>query len=127
MIATDVNFEKLKELKQERPVVVIDQLDVTKGTDVERMFKEKYLDVNVLFNCAGCVGVCVCVYTLVQRERERAKGRKEGRGIPGRECEKQGQGKKGRKEEDVMETSRTYCYSRIPLQRPPLHSSQAKE
>jgi short-subunit dehydrogenase involved in D-alanine esterification of teichoic acids len=53
VIATDVNFEKLKELKQERPAVVIDQLDVTKGTDIERMFKEKHLDVNVLFNCAG--------------------------------------------------------------------------
>ena len=53
MIATDVNFEKLKELKQERPAVEIDQLDVTKGADVEHMFEEKYLDVNVLFNCAG--------------------------------------------------------------------------
>ena len=72
MIATDVNFEKLKELKQERPAVEIDQLDVTKGTDVEHMFKEKYLDVNVLFNCAGCVSVCVrlCVY-IGERERER--------------------------------------------------------
>ena len=57
MIATDVNFEKFQELKQERPTVVIDQLDVTKGVDVERMFKEKYLDVNVLFNCAGYVYV----------------------------------------------------------------------
>ena len=75
MIATDVNFEKLKELKQERPAVVIDQLDVTKGTDVERMFKEKYLDVNVLFNCAGCVSECV--YTGAERERERKDGRKE--------------------------------------------------
>ena len=70
MIATDVNFEKLKELKQERPAVEIDQLDVTKGTDVERMFKEKYLDVNILFNCAGWVSVC----TLVQREKEKARG-----------------------------------------------------
>lgn len=60
MIATDVNFEKLKELKQERPAVEIDQLDVTKGADIELMFK-KYLDVNVLFNCAGCVCVCVIV------------------------------------------------------------------
>ena len=57
MIATDVNLEKLKELKQERPAVEIDQLDVTKGADIERMFKEKYLDVNVLFNCAGCASV----------------------------------------------------------------------
>ena len=76
MIATDVNFEKLKELKQERPVVVIDQLDVTKGTDVERMFKEKYLDVNVLFNCAGCVSVCVCTHWCRERERELKEGRK---------------------------------------------------
>ena len=69
MIATDVNFEKLQELKQERPTVVIDQLDVTKGTDVERMFKEKYLDVNVLFNCAGYVYVAKRVRG---REGERA-------------------------------------------------------
>ena len=53
MIATDMNFEKLKELKEEKPSVVIDQLDITKGADVERLLKEKYLDVNVLFNCAG--------------------------------------------------------------------------
>ena len=62
MIATDLNFEKLKELKEEKPLVVIDQLDVTKGADVERLLKEKYLDVNVLFNCAG-YGVslfCIC-------------------------------------------------------------------
>ena len=80
MIATDVNFEKLKELKQERPTVEIDQLDVTKGTDVERMFK-KYLDVNVLFNCAGCV--YDCAYTLVrerERERERGRGGRDGYG-----------------------------------------------
>ena len=66
MIATDVNFEKLKELKQEKPSIEIDQLDVTNGGDVERMLKEKHLDVNVLFNCAGysvCVCVCVCART----------------------------------------------------------------
>ena len=66
----------------------------------------------------------MCVHVGAEREREL---KEEGRGIPGRQCEKQGQGKKGSKGEDVMETSRTYCYSRIPLQRPPLHSSQAKE
>ena len=66
MIATDINYEKLKELKEEQPSVEIDQLDVTKGSDVERMFKEKHLDVNVLFNCAGyahvCMFVCECVF-----------------------------------------------------------------
>ena len=87
MIATDVNFEKLKELKQERPAVVIDQLDVTKGTDVERMFKEKYLDVNVLFNCAGCV----CVHTLVQRER--------GGGCQGESVRNRGRVRKGERGE----------------------------
>ena len=108
MIATDVNFEKLKELKQERPAVVIDQLDVTKGTDVERMFKEKYLDVNVLFNCAGCVSECV--YTGAERERE--KGRKEGEYQGERVCVRnRGRGKEGRKGEDVMEASRTYTES----------------
>ena len=67
MIATDINYEKLKELKEEQPSIEIDQLDVTKGSDVERMFKEKHLDVNVLFNCAGyamcvclCVNACLC-------------------------------------------------------------------
>lgn len=68
MVATDVNFEKLKELKEERPAVEIDQLDVTKRADVEQMFKEKYVDVNVLFNCAGyvrlCVSMCMCICML---------------------------------------------------------------
>ena len=53
VIATDLNFAKLQELKQERPAIVIDQLDVTKKDDVERMLKETYSNVNVLFNCAG--------------------------------------------------------------------------
>ena len=53
VIATDMNFEKLKELKQERPSIEIDRLDVTKKEDVERLLKEKYSDINVLFNCAG--------------------------------------------------------------------------
>ena len=53
VIATDMNFEKLKELKEECPGIEIDCLDVTKGEDVERMLREKYTDVNVLFNCAG--------------------------------------------------------------------------
>ena len=53
MIATDLNFEKLQELKQERPAIEIDQLDVTKRDDVERMLREKHSNVNVLFNCAG--------------------------------------------------------------------------
>ena len=68
MIATDINYEKLKELKEEQPSIEIGQLDVTKGSDVERMFKEKHLDVNVLFNCAGytvCMDtVCVHVWML---------------------------------------------------------------
>ena len=55
MIATDLNLEKLQELKQERPAIVIDQLDVTKRDDVERMLREKHSNVNVLFNCAGWV------------------------------------------------------------------------
>ena len=53
VIATDMNFEKLKELKEECSDVMIDHLDVTKGSDVERMLREKYPEVNVLFNCAG--------------------------------------------------------------------------
>lgn len=55
VIATDVNAEKLQELKKEQPSIVTDTLDVTKGADVERMLKEKHSDVNVLFNCAGSV------------------------------------------------------------------------
>lgn len=53
VIATDINLEKLKELQQERPSIIIDTLNVTKGKDVEHILKEKYPDVNVLFNCAG--------------------------------------------------------------------------
>ena len=53
MIATDVNAEKLEELRREQPSVVTDILDVTKKVDVERLLKEKYNNVNVLFNCAG--------------------------------------------------------------------------
>ena len=53
MIATDLNREKLEELKKEQPSVVTDVLDVTRRADVERLLKEKYSDVNVLFNCAG--------------------------------------------------------------------------
>lgn len=55
MIATDLNFEKLQELKRERPAIEIDQLDITKKDDVERMLREKHSNVNVLFNCAGWV------------------------------------------------------------------------
>ena len=53
VIATDLNFEKLQELKRERPAIEIDQLDITKKDDVERMLREKHSNVNVLFNCAG--------------------------------------------------------------------------
>lgn len=52
MVATDINFEKLKELKTEASAVEIDCLDVTKGEDIAAMIK-KYGDINVLFNCAG--------------------------------------------------------------------------
>ncbi len=47
-----MNFEKLKELKEEKPSVEIDRLDVTIGKDVEAVIK-KYSSMNVLFNCAG--------------------------------------------------------------------------
>ena len=53
MIATDLNREKLEELKREEPSVTTDVLDVTRKADVEHLLKEKYSDVNVLFNCAG--------------------------------------------------------------------------
>ena len=53
VIATDLNTEKLQELKRENPAIVTDTLDVTKRADVEHLLKEKYSDVNVLFNCAG--------------------------------------------------------------------------
>ena len=49
-----MNAEKLKELKTEVPDVTIDTLDVTKGTEVERVMK-LYNNFNVLFNCAGYV------------------------------------------------------------------------
>ena len=52
MVATDINFEKLKELKAAAPGVEIDSLDVTKGEDIAAVIK-KYNDINVLFNCAG--------------------------------------------------------------------------
>ena len=53
VIATDMNVETLKELKLENPDIVTDTLDVTCREDVERLLREKYSDVNVLFNCAG--------------------------------------------------------------------------
>lgn len=53
VIATDLNTEKLQELKHEHPAIVTDTLDVTQRADVEHLLKEKYSDVNVLFNCAG--------------------------------------------------------------------------
>ena len=52
VIATDMNYEKLKELKEENEAFVLDTLDVTKGDDVQRVLS-KYEDINVLFNCAG--------------------------------------------------------------------------
>ena len=52
MVATDVNFEKLQELKAEAPSIEIDHLDVTNGGQVEEVLK-KYSSINVLFNCAG--------------------------------------------------------------------------
>ena len=52
VVATDMNFEKLKELKAVAPEVEIDTLDVTKGEDIAAMI-QKYNDINVLFNCAG--------------------------------------------------------------------------
>ena len=55
VIATDLNFEKLKELQSERPSIKIDTLDVTKSEDVKAMITEKYPQLNVLFNCAGYV------------------------------------------------------------------------
>ncbi|CAI8023511.1 U5 small nuclear ribonucleoprotein 200 kDa helicase [Geodia barretti] len=53
VIATDMNGEKLAELKREQPAIVTDTLDVTRREDVERLLREKYSDTNVLFNCAG--------------------------------------------------------------------------
>ena len=53
VIATDVNAEKLQELKREQPAIVTDNLDVTRREDVEHLLRVKYSDVNVLFNCAG--------------------------------------------------------------------------
>lgn len=52
VVATDMNAEKLKELKAEVPAIVTDILDVTKGADVEAIIK-KHSNINVLFNCAG--------------------------------------------------------------------------
>ena len=52
VVATDLNMEKLKELKAEVPAIEIDHLDVTKGEDVQAVIK-KHSDINVLFNCAG--------------------------------------------------------------------------
>lgn len=51
-MATDVNFEKLKELQAEESAILVDALDVTKSADVAKIIK-KYDDINVLFNCAG--------------------------------------------------------------------------
>ena len=53
MIATDLNAEKLEELRREQPAIVTDTLDVTRREDVERLLREKYSDTNVFFNCAG--------------------------------------------------------------------------
>ncbi len=61
MIATDLNFEKLKELQSERPSIKIDVLDVTKSEDVKAMLTEKYPQLNVLFNCAGYVSNIIVI------------------------------------------------------------------
>ena len=52
-MATDLNAEKLGELKKEVPALVTDTLDVTSRESVEQLLREKYSDTNVLFNCAG--------------------------------------------------------------------------
>lgn len=52
MVATDINLEKLQELKVEEPAVEIDRLDVTNGKEVEAIV-QKHGHINVLFNCAG--------------------------------------------------------------------------
>lgn len=52
MVATDVNMDKLKELKAEVPAIEIDHLDVTREADVQAVIR-KHSDINVLFNCAG--------------------------------------------------------------------------
>lgn len=52
MVATDVNVEKLQELKAEQPTIQINRLDVTNGDEVESVIN-KYSNMNVLFNCAG--------------------------------------------------------------------------
>ena len=54
-MATDLNAEKLGELKKEVPALVTDTLDVTSRESVEQLLREKYSDTNVLFNCAGYI------------------------------------------------------------------------
>ena len=53
VVATDLNAEKLGELKKAVPALVTDTLDVTNSESVEQLLREKYSDTNVLFNCAG--------------------------------------------------------------------------
>ena len=66
VIATDMNGEKLAELKREQPAIVTDTLDVTRREDVERLLREKYSDTNVLFNCAGWVGSLVRAFVEME-------------------------------------------------------------
>jgi NAD(P)-dependent dehydrogenase (short-subunit alcohol dehydrogenase family) len=59
VIATDLNMEKLGELKKEYPSVEIDHLDVTNEDEVKSVI-DKYCSksdnkLNTLFNCAGYV------------------------------------------------------------------------
>ena len=48
VIATDMNFEKLKELQQERPSIEIDHLDVTKKEKVEHLLNLRLMMVCIL-------------------------------------------------------------------------------
>ena len=52
VIAMDINYVKLKELKEENEAFMLDTLDVTDGQKVKRVM-EKYEDINVLFNYVG--------------------------------------------------------------------------
>ena len=54
VIATDINFEKLEELKKENSKIEIHQLDATNKDAVE-IFTESITDIDILFHAVGFV------------------------------------------------------------------------
>ena len=72
VIATDINFEKLEELKKENSKIEIHQLDATNKDAVE-IFTESITDIDILFHAVGFVhhGTITVSYTHLTLPKNR--------------------------------------------------------